>query len=734
MRVLLLMRGVPGCGKSTFIKEKGLEPYVLSADALRLLYASPVMDKMGKWCISQRNDKLVWPMLLKALEERMKRGCFTVVDATNIRGRDLSNYKKLAQEYKYRVYVVDFTDLPIAEAKRRNLLREEYKQVPDYVIERMYAQLEDNKVPAGITVIKPDEIGKVWYVPKDLSQYKKIVHIGDIHGCYKPLAEYLEEIDPENYYIFLGDYLDRGSENAQVMELMLKLASMENVTVLEGNHEINLRDYGLADGAGSREFRLQTAEELAKAGLTRKAVYGFYRKLGQCFLYTYHGKKVLATHGGLAKMPENITLVATAEMLYGTGEYEDGLDVDINFAKLAQENEYQVHGHRNYEGVPVQVNEHCFNLDGGVELGGQLRALELTEAGFATVAIGNALEYAPRVKTNKDAVVNNNPQTIHELLESFSGNPYIKERSFGSISSFNFSREAFYNKAWDKVTCRARGLFIDRAQEKIVARSYDKFFNLEERPETRLKALRDNLVFPVQAYVKVNGFLGIVGYDQTKKQMIITSKGDMLGLYSNIFYNTLAQQLKEKMPVLEAFVRDNNCSVIFECIEPFKDPHIIEYDRPHVVLLEIIENDMTFKHRSYDELCALAEQLGVEVKKLAFTLNSWDELYKWLKASMKSDYLYEGKHIEGFVIEDENHFMTKIKLSYYSKWKKLRQVADTTLRHGAIKAKWQLGDEESKEFYEWLREKVYPLRQSDGTYSFATDIIALRNRFFEDKL
>ena len=382
----------------------------------------------------------------------------------------------------------------------------------------------------------------------------------------------------------------------------------------------------------------------------------------------------------------------------------------------------------------MQVNEHCFNLDGGVELGGQLRALELIEEGFTTITIGNALEYTPRGKPNKDDSAKKNPKTIHELLESFNANPYIKERSFGNISSFNFSREAFYNKAWDDITCRARGLFIDRAQERIVARSYDKFFNLEERPETRLKALRDNLVFPVQAYVKVNGFLGIVGYDQTKKKMIITSKGDMLGLYSNIFYNTLAQQLKEKMPVLEAFVRDNNCSVIFECIEPFKDPHIIEYDRPHVVLLEIIENDMTFKHRSYDELCALAEQLGVEVKKLAFTLNSWDELYKWLKESMKSDYLYEGKHIEGFVIEDENHFMTKIKLSYYSKWKKLRQVADTTLRHGAIKAKWQFGDEESKEFYEWLREKVYPLRQSDGTYSFATDIIALRNRFFEDKL
>lgn len=44
MRILLLIRGVPGSGKSTFIKEQGLEPYTLSADALRLLYASPMLD------------------------------------------------------------------------------------------------------------------------------------------------------------------------------------------------------------------------------------------------------------------------------------------------------------------------------------------------------------------------------------------------------------------------------------------------------------------------------------------------------------------------------------------------------------------------------------------------------------------------------------------------------------------------------------------------------------------
>ena len=37
MKTLLLLRGAPGCGKSTFIEQNGLKPYALSADDLRLL-------------------------------------------------------------------------------------------------------------------------------------------------------------------------------------------------------------------------------------------------------------------------------------------------------------------------------------------------------------------------------------------------------------------------------------------------------------------------------------------------------------------------------------------------------------------------------------------------------------------------------------------------------------------------------------------------------------------------
>ena len=37
MKKLLLLRGAPASGKSTFIKENNLEPYVISSDNLRLM-------------------------------------------------------------------------------------------------------------------------------------------------------------------------------------------------------------------------------------------------------------------------------------------------------------------------------------------------------------------------------------------------------------------------------------------------------------------------------------------------------------------------------------------------------------------------------------------------------------------------------------------------------------------------------------------------------------------------
>ena len=107
MRTLLLFRGAPGCGKSTYIKEHNLEQYVLSADTLRLMCQSAQETPAGQMEISPQNDDVVWEMLFKLLEVRMSHGEFTVIDATNSKTVEMNRYKNLAKQYRYRMYVID---------------------------------------------------------------------------------------------------------------------------------------------------------------------------------------------------------------------------------------------------------------------------------------------------------------------------------------------------------------------------------------------------------------------------------------------------------------------------------------------------------------------------------------------------------------------------------------------------------------------------------------------------
>ena len=135
----------------------------------------------GNTEITMNNDRIVWKTLFTLLEVRMRRGEFTVIDATNSRTSEMKQYKKLCQEYRYRIFLIDFSDVPIEECKRRNNLRNVMKQVPEAVIDKMYSRFKTQGIPSGITIIKPEELDKVFMKKIDLSEYKAIHHVGDVH-------------------------------------------------------------------------------------------------------------------------------------------------------------------------------------------------------------------------------------------------------------------------------------------------------------------------------------------------------------------------------------------------------------------------------------------------------------------------------------------------------------------------------------------------------------------------
>ena len=744
MRVLLLMRGAMGCGKSTFIEKNGLRPYTLCADDIRLLCQSPVLDTDGSQRISQKNEKVVWKTLFDILETRMKRGEFTVIDATNTKTSEMNRYKELANKYRYRIYCVDMTDVPIEVAKERNAKRDPIKFVPEEAIDRAYARFANQKIPSGIKAIKPDELDTIWYRPMDLSEYDKIHIIGDIHGCYTALMEFMNKpnvnIYGNEYFIFLGDYLDRGIENVQTLEYLIDLhKNYKNVYFLEGNHEAHLRNWAHNEDIGSPEFRNNTAPKLEMAGIDKKTARQFCRSLGQCSFISYNGNYILVTHGGLSNVPENLTFVATEQMIKGVGDYKDAHDVDVSFYKNTDSRYYSVHGHRNETNEPLEVTPTTFNLNGDVEFGGYLRTVtfvkneeSLDKMDVASLEVKNTVYKIPEDVTKTNNEIAN--AEIKDVIEYMRASKYIQEKKFGNISSFNFTRDAFESKAWDGITTKARGLYIDTEHNEIVARGYEKFFNYNEVDATRPESLSRTLTFPVTTYVKENGFLGIVSTDHDG-DLICASKSTLGGDHANMLrdnlYNIYGEKVVEK---IRQYSKEHNVSFVFEVIDKVKDPHIIKYYKNECILLDIIKNQIAFEKYDYLDMHTVAMDIGVEHKYLDVVLNDYNELTRYIAKAQSDGFVYrtdriDDNCIEGFVFEDANGFMFKLKVPYYNEWKMLRGAARKILRSGNINFTGALQSVESNYFYGWCVEKFKTLdKQGRWDYS-KRDIISLRDEF-----
>lgn len=63
--------------------------------------------------------------------------------------------------------------------------------------------------------------------------------IGDIHGEFKRLKKLIEKmpIEKEDKLIFLGDYIDRGSDSRKVVDFIIEFKKTYDVVTLMGNHE-----------------------------------------------------------------------------------------------------------------------------------------------------------------------------------------------------------------------------------------------------------------------------------------------------------------------------------------------------------------------------------------------------------------------------------------------------------------------------------------------------------------
>ena len=728
MRTLLLLRGAPGCGKSTFIKENGLEPYSLSADSIRLQIQSPIQLVDGSEGISQNNEKEVWNILYRMLEVRMQRGEFVVIDATNSKSSEMNKYKDMCDTYRYRMFCIDMTDLPIEECKQRNASRVPMKRVPEDVIDKMYSRFRTQKIPSGFKVLKKDQLDQVYMRKFDMSEYEKVVVVGDVHGAYTALMEYFGNGFNDNYfYIFVGDIIDRGIENAETVKFFIEAVKRKNVLLLEGNHGRWLKLYSHDIVGKSKEFEFVTRKQLDESDIDKKDIRQLCRKLGQAAWFTYGDKEILVTHGGLATMPENLSFMATDQMIHGVGDYNDSGVIAETWLKTTADNMYQIHGHRNVKNVPMKVNDRVYNLEGKVEFGGFLRILEIDKDGFHEVEIKNDVFKSP-VEVEQSQSLNNS--SIADIVLKMRQNKFIQEKSYGNISSFNFTRDAFYDKVWDDQTVKARGLYIDTDRMKVSCRGFVKFFNINERPETKFEMLQHKFEFPVTCYVKENGFLGLVSYNPDTDDLFITTKSSPDGPFAEWLKDMVYRKV-QNIDLMKQICKEQDVTFVFECVDMKNDPHIIKYPDDELFLLAIVKNSIDFVQYEYDDLVNTANEIGVKCKTKAIEIANWSDFVDWYNEVLDPDYEFDGRIIEGFVIEDSAGYMTKVKLTYYNFWKFMRGLTHEVLQRGHFHKTSALTTPTANDYYGFIKN-VFDTTDKETRQSMPRDIIYWRDKFCAD--
>ncbi len=139
--VVVLAIGLPGSGKTTWFKRRGVTP--LSSDTLRTILFDNITE--------QRYQDLVFSTLRSLLRARLiAKMPWNYVDATNLSPRERKQWIQMARSFGYEVHAV-FFDVPIDVCLERNRRRE--RVVPEDVMRRMAAKLKAPGFDEGFSKI-----------------------------------------------------------------------------------------------------------------------------------------------------------------------------------------------------------------------------------------------------------------------------------------------------------------------------------------------------------------------------------------------------------------------------------------------------------------------------------------------------------------------------------------------------------------------------------------------------
>ena len=665
MRILFMLTGIPGSGKSYSIKQLQLEHLTLSTDTLRVMNGTllPYIDKSSN--IDSFYDNIIFEQLMQILENRMTYGQTTILDTTGL--YDINDILDMAKAYRYRVVYVVYDKYSVDECYKHILARKYNNGIPYEILIKYQTRLTDFKnkhkdyeTDLSAAVAKWD----TFYLQQDtFNQYEDIIVIPDLHGSYTVFSKFLEDNDnlqnTKKAYIFLGDYIDRGEDNVAMIESLIWIASLENVYLIMGNHDLRLFNWAFAKSYRGSNFK-KTIEEFEKKKSKKeienikKSLRKIHKFIKDYMYFEFKGQKYFINHAGIEKIRDNIPACClNGKRTYGYFDDKDSYESYIFMAHQWKSNHpdiIQIFGHRNcfplYLKDSVKINENAYCLESNVEYGDPLTVLYLKDKKVKT--------YDNPAKDNK--TIKNNIKNLIQEKE------YIKH----NLKSITYTKNIFHKKIWDRIPVKANEFYEYIDSGKIAGRSYNKFFHIGEHTDIKVENLIESIEYPVNFYKKYNGFTGLVFYNKTTNKLEYAAKNIPYGEKYNKYLEELLN--KEQKEYIKEISRKYNVTFIFECMHLKDNIHPVKILKSELILLDIIENQENEVYRN-----ELAGNLFSK-KALLNTAHNKDELLKLIEyysSSLDIDF-------EGVVLQDKNNKMVKISSIFYMTKKCIRERINHT--------------------------------------------------------
>lgn len=704
MRALFILYGAPGSGKSTLTEKLGVTHLTIGFDQMRDLFCPVVPcaeDSRAENALTKElgmtrrvrpeDDAAVVEATHAALRSRMAAGATVFFDATNLTVKSQKQLMTLAKPYGYTCYLIDVQgDISLNTLIERNSRRTH--RVSHDILAGMHAQGAAKNFAEGLEVITGDtqlireRIRQITATPR--IHAARVIVVGDVHSCSEPLTQArLAHDTPETHWVFVGDLFDRGPDPVGVWNTVSGLLAEGRATVVTGNHELNLRAINNHTATNRFHDTVVTRDLLLSHGVYAGEQTDFVNATVPAVIV--NGTH-LVTHGGVGAITDEHLIdtgllnVTDAECVYGYGyraaTYRGKSTYGFNDIALAGD---QFHGHRNgaigsdpVDPVRDTGDGQVYCLESGVSAGKKMSIAVCENKQVTIHTFDDGVDPVRAAHFSTPKAQRPDPMALLDTMRA-ADNVKVKDltgsaEGLDGIVACNFTADAFRRGNWDDASIHARGLFIDTTDGSVVARGYEKFFHIGEKPGRDLTAWTDPTVtsYPITAVKKFNGYLALVA--SIKGRLQVFSKSGVTD-YSRFADRLLTDQIGEDgRERLRSMLERTATTAVFEVIASSDTHPITETGPDRLVLLDCVRNCAQFSTNDNIKR-GLANWLGIETPEIIGFAENPDQFNDLISSiSTRTD--------EGAVLIDAAGYRGKVKADLYS----LRKSA-----RGALERFWR---------------------------------------------